>query len=172
MLARAETQLLIADVQPTTFVLNPLDMPYIETLKNPLGSYLTNEPGDADFADSNLWGLQVVVSNSMPAGQFVCGDFRNGCMLLDRMAATVELSTEHSDYFTRNLIALRCEGRVSLLVFAPWAFVKCFGHIRRIWHGDARRHQHEAAEVKNARALSSHRAAFDRHMALAAVRHA
>jgi HK97 family phage major capsid protein len=71
-----------------------------------------------------LWGLQVVVSNSMPAGQFVVGDFRNGAMLLDRMASTVEVSTEHADFFTRNLIAVRCEERVALLTFAPWAFVK------------------------------------------------
>ncbi len=124
ILARAETQLLSADVEPTAFILNPLDMSYIETLKTTFGSYLANEPGDGDFGDDTLWGLKVVRSNSMPVGQFLVGDFLNGCMLLDRMAATVELSTENSDNFVRNLVTIRAEERVALLTFAPWAFVK------------------------------------------------
>jgi HK97 family phage major capsid protein len=124
LLNRAETQLLTSDVQPTAFVLNPLDMSYIETLKTTLGSYLANEPGDGDFGDSVLWGLPVVQSNSMPAGQFVVGDFRTGCTLLDRMTATVELSTENADNFVRNLVTIRAEERVALLTFSPWSFVK------------------------------------------------
>jgi HK97 family phage major capsid protein len=124
MLARAETQLLSADVVPTAFVLNPLDMSYLETLKTTFGSYLANEPGDGDFGDSVLWGLPVVQSNTMPVGQFLVGDFLNGITLLDRQASTVELSTENQDNFVRNLITIRCEERVALLTFAPWAFVK------------------------------------------------
>ena len=54
----------------------------------------------------------------------VWGDFVNGCTLLDRMAATVELSTENSDNFVRNLVTIRAEERVALLTFAPWSFVK------------------------------------------------
>jgi hypothetical protein len=96
----------------------------IETLKNTLGSYLSAEPGDGDFGDNSLWGLRVVQSNSMPVGQFLCGDFVDGAMLLDRMAATVELSTENVDTFVRNLVTIRAEERVALLTFAPWAFVK------------------------------------------------
>src|SRR5215467_10203409 len=95
----------------------------IELLKDTTGRYLLNEPGDADFADTTMWGLQVVVSNSMPANQFLLGDFLNGCALFDRQSGTVEIATEHADYFTRNLVAIRAEERVALLIFAPWAFV-------------------------------------------------
>jgi len=122
-LARAETQLLRSDVIPTAFVINPVDMSGIETLKSTIGTYLSAEPGDADFSDSTLWGLQVVVSNSMPAGKFLCGDFTTGCGLFDRQSALIEMSTEHADFFTRNLIAIRCEERTALGIFKPWAFV-------------------------------------------------
>jgi HK97 family phage major capsid protein len=122
-LARSETQLLRSDVIPSAFVVNPLDMAGIETLKSSIGTYLSGEPGDADFGDRTLWGLQVVVSNSMPSGKFLCGDFATGCGLLDRQAALIELSTEHADFFVRNLLALRCEERVSLAIYKPWAFV-------------------------------------------------
>jgi HK97 family phage major capsid protein len=122
-LARAEAQLLGVDVTPNAVVINSGDMAKIGLLKDNQGRYLTDEPGDSDFGDRTLWGLSVVVSNSMPVGQFLVGDFLTGCQLLDRQSATVEIATEHSDYFTRNLIAIRCEERVALLIFAPWAFV-------------------------------------------------
>jgi HK97 family phage major capsid protein len=122
-LALAAAQLLAADVQPTAFVINPVDMAQSELLTTTFGQYIANEPGDADFSDTTLWGLQVVVSNSMPVGQFLVGDFLNGCTLLDRQTATIEIATEHADFFTRNLIAIRAETRTALLIFAPWAFV-------------------------------------------------
>jgi HK97 family phage major capsid protein len=121
--ARAEAQLLGVDVQPTALIIHSADMAKIELLKDSLGRYLMNEPGDSDFSDQTLWGLSVVVSNSMPVDQFLLGDFTNGCALLDRQTATVEISTEHADFFTRNLIAIRCEERVALLIFSPWSFV-------------------------------------------------
>ena len=33
----------------------------------------------------------------------------------DRMEMTVEISTEHSDYFTRNLVAIRAEKRLAVI---------------------------------------------------------
>jgi HK97 family phage major capsid protein len=41
----------------------------------------------------------------------------------DRMEMTVEISTEHSDYFTRNLVAIRAEKRLALITKRPNSFV-------------------------------------------------
>jgi hypothetical protein len=41
-----------------------------------------------------------------------------------RQPITVEISTEHSDYFTRNLVAIRAELRAALVVMRPGAFIK------------------------------------------------
>jgi hypothetical protein len=46
-----------------------------------------------------------------------------GAAIWDRNDATVEISREHSDYFTRNMIAVLAEERLALTVFAPLAFV-------------------------------------------------
>jgi hypothetical protein len=41
-----------------------------------------------------------------------------------RQPLAVEISTEHSDYFARNLVAIRAELRAALVVMRPGAFVK------------------------------------------------
>jgi hypothetical protein len=35
-----------------------------------------------------------------------------------------QIIAEHADYFTKNLVAIRCEERVTLAVYQPFAFVK------------------------------------------------
>jgi hypothetical protein len=41
-----------------------------------------------------------------------------------RQDATVEISTEHADYFVRNMVAIRAELRAALVVMRPGAYVK------------------------------------------------
>jgi hypothetical protein len=47
----------------------------------------------------------------------LCGDFQKRLRALDRQAALIELSTEHADFLTKNLVAIRCEERVSLAIY-------------------------------------------------------
>jgi hypothetical protein len=41
----------------------------------------------------------------------------------DRMEMTVEISTEHQDYFVKNLVAIRAEKRLCLIVKRPASYV-------------------------------------------------
>ena len=41
----------------------------------------------------------------------------------DRMEMVVEVSTEHSDYFSKNLVAIRAEKRLALVVYRPASFI-------------------------------------------------
>jgi HK97 family phage major capsid protein len=70
-----------------------------------------------------LWGRKVVPTPSMPAGDFLVGNFRAAATVYDRMAIEILLSSEHSDFFARNLISLRAECRLCLATTAPWALV-------------------------------------------------
>jgi hypothetical protein len=51
------------------------------------------------------------------------GDFQKRLRALDRQAALIELSTEHADFFTQNLVAIRCLFRWRST--RAWAFVTC-----------------------------------------------
>jgi HK97 family phage major capsid protein len=89
-------------------------------IKTDDGNYLSNGPFGTT-QQPMLWGRRVVATPSMPSGDFLVGNFRQAATIYDRMTIEVLLSSEHSDFFQRNLIALRCEERLALAVSAPWA---------------------------------------------------
>jgi hypothetical protein len=59
----------------------------------------------------------------MARGQFLAGAFGLATAIWDRDSATVEISREHADFFTRNLVAILVEERLSLTVFRSDALV-------------------------------------------------
>src|SRR5215472_12017650 len=69
-----------------------------------------------------LWGVKIIVDANLPASKFLIGQSMTAS-ILDRQEAMVQISFEHSDYFTRNLCAIRAEARVGLAVFVPSAWV-------------------------------------------------
>jgi hypothetical protein len=59
----------------------------------------------------------VVATTSISSGTFLIGSGDPAaCEIRDRMGMQVELSTSHSDYFVRGLVAVRCERRMALVV--------------------------------------------------------
>ena len=118
------TALLQADLTDVTadgIVLNPVDWQRMRMLKDADGNYILGAPGAN--VPPVLFGRPVVATQAMTAGTFLVGPFRTGATLYDRMRATVMISTEHADYFTRNLVAILGEERVGLGVRRPASFI-------------------------------------------------
>ena len=105
----------------TGVVVHPSDWSEMRLLKNSQGEYVMGPPG-ADV-EPRLFGAPVVVTQAMLAGSFLVGNFQ-AATLYDRMAARVEVSTEDSDNFRKNLVTLLAEERIGLAVKAPTAFTK------------------------------------------------
>lgn len=103
-------------------VLHPLDWRKIQALKDTQGRYL----GGGPFSDlvARLWLMPVVQSEAMTSGKFLVGAFRQGGQIFDREEAIVEISTEDSDNFRRNLVTLRGEERLAFVVKHADAFIK------------------------------------------------
>ena len=120
LLAIAQTQ--AAGYEPDGLTLNPLDWAKMQTLKTTQGEYLGNGPFSSDQI-ARLWSLPVVTTTSMTADKFLVST-RVGAQIFDRQDATVEVSTEHSDFFTKNLVAIRAEERLALAVYRTTAFTK------------------------------------------------
>lgn len=102
-----------ADETPTFFALNPRDVHDVDLIKTEdggvnKGSYVVGDPLGGAMEIRTLWGLPVVSTNTMTQGEFLVGDAMQAT-IFDRMQANVQISTEHSDYFTRNLVAIRAE---------------------------------------------------------------
>lgn len=103
-------------------VLHPVDWRRILLTKDSQGRYIVGTgPGVA--APPQLWGLPVAITPAITQGSWLAGSFQLGATLFDREDAHVELSTEHSDYFKRNLALILAEERLALAVKRPAAFV-------------------------------------------------
>jgi len=121
VLLRAIAQAEAADLPATGIVLNSADWMRLQGLKDSEGRYIGSGPMGS--AMPTAWGLDVVPSNSMPAGKFLVGNFANAATIYDRMTPVVLLSTEDRDNFVRNMVTILCEERVALAVRRPEALI-------------------------------------------------
>jgi HK97 family phage major capsid protein len=117
----AMTQNALAEEPVTGIVVHPSDWSEMRLLKNAEGEYVMGPPG-ADV-EPRLFGAPAVITQAMVAGSFLVGNFEKAT-LYDRMAARVEVSTEDSDNFRKNLVTVLAEERIGLAVKAPTAFTK------------------------------------------------
>ena len=109
-------------------ILNPADFGAMERLKISASDdrYLVAAANNAMGYLNNgmtptIWGLPVVLSNSITSGKFLMGDSRQ-MMLFMRQDATVEMFEQDGDNVRNNLITIRAELRAALASFAPLAF--------------------------------------------------
>jgi HK97 family phage major capsid protein len=119
----AVRQLQASEYMPDFVVLNPVDWYDIEIAKVNAGTddrYLVGDP--RNMMTPNIWGMPVVVTNSISAGTFLVGS-RNACEIADRQMAVVEASREDSTNFQKNMVTIRAEERLALCVFRTEAFV-------------------------------------------------
>ncbi len=117
----AMLQAVLAEYPATGHVLNPIDWAQIELTKDNEGRYIFANP--QGLAQPTMWGLPVVATQAMDQGDFLTGAFRLGAQLFDREDANVQISTEDSDNFRRNMVTIRAEERLALAIYRPEAFV-------------------------------------------------
>jgi hypothetical protein len=122
VLRAAMLQASLANIPPTGIVLHPTDWFKIETTKDTAGAYIIGNPQDG--TNRRLWGLPVVETPAMTTNKFLVGAFKYGAQIFDREDARVEVSTEDSDNFRKNLVTILAEERLALAVYNTLAFVK------------------------------------------------
>jgi HK97 family phage major capsid protein len=119
---RAITQAETASQLPATgIIVNSTDWAGMIGLKGADGHYLSNGPFGTTAP--TLWGRPVVETPAMPAGEFLVGNFNQAAQIFDRMTAEVLISQDHADFFVKNLLAVRAEERLALVVKRPQALV-------------------------------------------------
>lgn len=128
MILNGMTQLRMADAPVDGTVLNPRDWAKIQKQKTEegganKGSYVYGNPGASPFQIATLWGRPVVITKAIAAGKFLVGAFNMFAEIRDRQEATVDISSENKDNFTKNKLTIRVEERIALLVTRTEAFV-------------------------------------------------
>ena len=111
-IALAILQNALADEPADGIVIHPSDWMRMRLLKDADGKYILGDPATA--VAPVLFGLPVVPTQAMTVDKFLVGNFRRAATLYDRWTPRVEVSTEHADFFTRNLVAILAEERIAL----------------------------------------------------------
>lgn len=119
-IAAAERSYLMVD----TVVVHPDDWADLRLTKDTQENYIAGSPfsNGAPQPGETLWGKRVIVSTSIEPHLTLVGAFGTGAQIFRRGGLTVEASNSHSDYFSKDLVALRAEVRLALAVHRPQAF--------------------------------------------------
>lgn len=110
----------VGRVNPTAWVLNPVDAEMVDLLKDEMGQFYYGGP--TGIGNRTLWGKPIVEAEDQPQGRGLLGDFSKA-VVWDREQTTVTMSDSHEDYFARNLVAVLGEERLAFGVTRPTAFV-------------------------------------------------
>jgi HK97 family phage major capsid protein len=110
-----------ANYEPNAIILNPRNAWNIYLSKGTDDHYLYANPTAG--APLSLWGKPVVVTNSQTAGTFTVLDTQT-FMLVDREDASVSISYEEGNNFTKNMVTVLAEERICLLAFSTSGCIK------------------------------------------------
>lgn len=111
-------------------VVNTADFVRIRLAKDGNGQYFAGGPFTAgQYGNGGLtlnpapWGLRTVDTPAIARGTYVLGAFRQGSTVLRKNGLRVDSTNSNVDDFEQNLITLRAEERLGLMVERPAAFV-------------------------------------------------
>jgi HK97 family phage major capsid protein len=129
-------------LEPNAIVMNPANWQTTRLLTDTAGQFFGGGPflgpyggpqgpvgasGQVTGAMDNIWSKPVVVTTAIGAGTALLGAFDTAAQVFRRSGLTVEATNSHSDYFTKNLVAIRAEQRLALAVYRPAAFTLVTG---------------------------------------------
>lgn len=113
-------------VTPDGWIMNPTNWQTCQLSKDAQGQYVGGGPFTAAQAPT-MWGIPGAVTPSIVAGTSLVGGFRSASQLFRRGGVRVEASNSHQDFFIKNLVAIRAEERLALVVYREGAFGKVTG---------------------------------------------
>jgi HK97 family phage major capsid protein len=115
---RAKYALWATGNAPDTVIVNPAAWGAMERTREGSGTgmYLYGMPGVP--GNMNPFGVQIVLSNHMPAANFMIGALRQSAVVYSRQGSVIDMGYVNDD-FTKNLITIRAEERLGLGVERP-----------------------------------------------------
>lgn len=120
-IAKGLQQLIASEYNPTHIIMNSADWLAVQLLKDTTGRYLFGDP--QAMTVPALWGKPVIATNSLAAGNWLVIDTAKAGFIADREFANVRVAEQHSDYFTRNLVAILAEERLALCIVNSAAII-------------------------------------------------
>lgn len=110
------------EYRPNYVVLHPGDVLKLALLKDTTGQPLSYAaPWNPNVM--TVHGIPILETTAMGEGEFLVGDFANGCQIFDKMSANVRFYDQDEDNAQKNLITVVIEERLALVTIRAAAFV-------------------------------------------------
>jgi len=110
------------DAEPSALVIHAQNWQTIRLLRTDNGLYIWGNPSDP--GPDTVFGLQVKVSNSVTQNTGIVGAFDTYAQVFYNGGTVVEVSTEHSTYFTERKAAILASQQIALANYRGTAFCK------------------------------------------------
>lgn len=123
-LRRAATKALLANYEPTGYVLHPYDWEDVELQKGTGDGQYMLVTNVTVGAQAQVWRQPVVETPAIAEGTFLTGAFGLGVQIYDRQQANVRIAEQHADFFVRNAVAVLAEERIAIATKRPESLVK------------------------------------------------
>lgn len=119
----AAGQIAIANEIPPSFVvLHPEQWWQLRLTKDTQGRYILGDPWSNGVPD--LFGMTPVPTTAIANGTFLVGSGNPAAAeVRPRMEITIAIGEQHSEYFTKNLVAIRAEMRLACVTKRPASFI-------------------------------------------------
>ncbi|ATW62867.1 putative major capsid protein [Corynebacterium phage phi673] len=128
---RARTDIsLVTPFAADALVIHPKDYEDLVLRKDANNQYYAGGPFTGPYgnggviANPSLWGMRVVETQAVALGKPLVGAFRQAASVLRKGGVRVDSTNTNVDDFENNLITMRAEERVGLMVTFPEAFVQ------------------------------------------------
>lgn len=122
---KAITQIALAFLTADAILLHPTDYESLRLEKDTNGNYIYGPPSQNQ--PISIWGLRVAQSTLEPQGTALVGAWKASATLWVREGVVISATDSHSDWFLRNIIAIKADTRVAFGVRRPAGFVKVTG---------------------------------------------
>jgi HK97 family phage major capsid protein len=99
--------------EPSVLFINPNDWQDIRLLRTADGVYIWGSPMEA--GPERIWGVPVVQSMAVVENTGIAGDYTQFSALYTKRGISLAVSDSHSFYFTRGMLAIRADMRVSMV---------------------------------------------------------
>jgi HK97 family phage major capsid protein len=109
------------------YVIHPTNWESILLLKAADGTYIAGGGPLSAPGPKTLWGRPVAVTPAIALGTALVGAFKTAAQYFRRGGMRVEASNSHSDFFVKNLVAIRAEKRGALAAYREAAFGQVTG---------------------------------------------
>ena len=111
--------------EPSVVFLRPNKFQNIRLRKAADGQYIWGHPSQA--GPFQIWGVTLAQTVAVTATKAILGDYVNFSTLYTKRGITLAVSDSHAHYFTRGMLAIRADMRISMVHFRPKAFAEATG---------------------------------------------